>query len=320
MFQSSGCWVGIDVSKAFLDGVFGTNGNPFRIPNTPAGFKMLLKQLQGTAVAGIVAESTGFYHRGMATYLWEQGFPPSIVNPVFIKNYRKSGLKRAKTDQQDARLLAQYGEERTPPILFPKHGALQLLSDLVSARHDHVVAKGGWRNRSLNPYLPTVVQERAHHCIQMHGEAIACLDREMATVIAEDPILRSRDAILQSVPGIALVRSATLLAYLPELGMLSNPVIASLVGLAPHAQDSGERSGHRYIQGGRAAVKDALVLLACSPRVLHPVVRARRQRYLESGKKRLVTAVAVARWLITILNTMITKDLMWEELDIVKAT
>lgn len=320
MLQSSGCWVGIDVSKAFLDIVLSSSGRPFRVPNSPAGFSRLRQHLQGTDVAGIVAESTGFYHRGVATYLWEHGYPPSIVNPAFIKNYRKSGFKLAKTDALDARLLARFGEERTPPVLFPKHGAIQNLADLVSARHDHVVAKGMWRNRRKNPHLSAIIQGETDRCIRMHENAIRCLELAITTVIAEDPVLASRDAILRSMPGIALVRSATLLAYLPELGMLSNSVIASLVGLAPHPQDSGARSGHRYVHGGRATVKDALILLARSPRVLHPVARERRQRYLDQGKKRLVAAVAVARWLVTILNTMVTRNLMWEELDIVRTS
>lgn len=318
MFIPSGCWVGIDVSKAYLDVVLGSSGTPFRVPNTPAGFPLFLRHLVGTDVAGIVAESTGFYHRGVATYLWEHGYPPSIVNPMFVKNFRKSGLKLAKTDQLDARLLARFGEERTPAVMFPKHGALQVLTDLVSARHDHVQDKTAWRNRRHNPHLPVIIHQEIDDCIQLQIECIARLDRAIAQVIASDPVLAARDALLQSVPGIALVRSATLLAFLPELGMLGNSVIASLVGLAPHAQDSGEKSGRRYVHGGRAAVKDALVFMARSPNILHPVVRARRQRFLDAGKMHVEAAVSVARWLVTILNTMVTNNLMWEELDIVR--
>lgn len=318
MFTSSGCWVGIDVSKAYLDVVFGSAGSPFRVPNTPAGFAKLLQHLMGTDVTGIVAESTGFYHRGVTTYLWEQGYPLSIINPKFARNFRKSGLKLAKTDALDARLLARFGEDRAPAVMFPKHGAVQMLSDLVSARHDHVQDKTAWRNRRQNHHLPAIVHQEIEASIQMQVAAIARLEQTIAEVIASDPVLAARDVLFQSVPGIALVRSATLLAFLPELGTVGNATVASLVGLAPHAQDSGAKSGHRYVHGGRAVVKGSLVFMAQSPQILHPIVRARRQRFLEAGKMSWETAVAVARWLVTILNTMVTNNLKWKELDIVR--
>lgn len=295
MFISSGCWVGIDVSKASLDVVFGSSGSPFRVPNTPAGFARLLQHLLGTDVAGIVAESTGFYHRGVATYLWEYGYPLSIVNPKFVKNFRKSGLKLAKTDAQDARLLARFGEDRTPAVMFPKHGTVQVLSDLVSARQDHVQDKTAWQNRRHNPHLSAIIHQEIDACIQLQIACIARLEQVIAEVIARDPVLAARDALLQSVPGIALVRSATLLAFLPELGTVGNTTIASLVGLAPHAQDSGQKSGHRYVHGGRATVKGSLVFMAQSPQILHPIVRARRQRLLDAGKVSWEVAVSVAR-------------------------
>jgi hypothetical protein len=52
-----------------------------------------------------------------------------------------------------------------------------------------------------------------------------------------------KDDLLQSVPGVGLVVSLTLLAELPELGRLSHKEIAALVGVAPLARDSGTLRG-----------------------------------------------------------------------------
>lgn len=317
MLSSSGAWVGIDVSKTWLDIVIGSRGKPFRVPNQLAGFTIFLDMLRSTAIAGIVVESTGHYHRGVATYLWDQGFPPSIVNPRQIKDYRKSGLKLAKTDRLDAQILARFGEERQPPTMFPRDTSLQLLTDLVSARLDHVTSKNAWKSRRRNPHLPPIVQQEADAIIAFHQETIKRLDRCIADVIAHDPVLAERDALLQSVPGIALVRSAIILACLPELGTLPSPTLSSLVGLAPHANDSGQRSGHRFIRSGRTHVQSTLVLFARTNRV-HPIVRQRRQQLIARNKDHLVADVAIARWMITILNAMLTHHLRWEELNIVR--
>lgn len=317
MLQSSGCWVGVDVSKAWLDVVFRSDGIHMRVPNMSAGFREILRQLRSMTVAGIVVESTGFYHRGMVEALAQHEYSPSIVNPKHIKEYRKSGLKMAKNDQLDARILARFGEERHPPVMFPKQATWQQLADLVSARRDYVKGKGQWTNRRKNPHLPASVQNQADAIILNHDAAIVRLTAEIETIIAADPVLAHRSALLQSIPGIALVRSAVLLAYLPELGTLPNNVLTSLVGLVPHANDSGQRSGHRYVRRGRGAVKGELVLLVRTPRVA-PNIVSRRRGFLDRGKPADCADVAVARWLLAIINTMVRDDLMWKELDINK--
>lgn len=314
MFQSSGCWVGVDVSQEWLDIAFGSTGTLVRAPNSPSGFTSVLQQLRSTAVAGIVVESTGFYHRGLTEACACTGFLPSIVNPKTIKDYRKSGLKLAKTDRLDARLLARFGEERQPPPVFPKSDTWQLATDLVATRAAFVASKGRWCNRRRNPHLPPSVRAEIDAAIIADAAAISRLTACIKDVIASDPVLAHRDALLQSVPGIAAVRSAILLTHLPELGTLPPETIASLVGLAPHADDSGKRAGVRYVRRGRGAVKGELGLLVCTPRAAPPIV-ARRQRFIDGGKPRKVADTATARWLVTILNRMVTDDLLWEELD-----
>lgn len=313
MFLSSGCWVGVDVAKNHLDISFGSSGKPFRVPNTPEGYSTFLHYLRSTDVAGIVVESTGIYHRGMAEALAAHSFLPSIVNPKQIKEYRQSGLKLAKTDRLDACLLARFGEERHPPTMFPRNEHWQMLTDLVSARNDAVTTKVQWQNRCHNHHLPPAILREMDAAIAGYQAMIERFTTLIAQTIAADPVLAHRDAILQSVPGIALVRSATFLAFLPELGSLPNEVITSLVGLAPHANDSGQRKGYRHTRNGRGAIKGELCLLVMTPRG-NPAVIRRRQQFLDRHLTRKNTRIAISRWLLAILNTMIAHDLRWEEL------
>jgi len=74
-------------------------------------------------------------------------------------------------------------------------------------------------------------------------------------MIRDTPLWRERDELLRSVPGVGAVLSRTLLAQLPEFGMLNRKEIAALAGLAPFNRDSGTVRRSRCIWGGRAEVR-----------------------------------------------------------------
>jgi len=52
-------------------------------------------------------------------------------------------------------------------------------------------------------------------------------------------------------PAIGATIARTLIADLPELGVLTRRRITALVGVAPITHDSGKRHGNRAIAGGR---------------------------------------------------------------------
>jgi transposase len=93
-----------------------------------------------------------------------------------------------------------------------------------------------------------------------------------------------------------------LLAELPEIGTLSNKAIAKLVGLAPIANDSGQRNGPRPIRGGRASVRSLLFLVADIARKYDPSLATFRDRLLDQGKAKMVVRIALARKLLVRLN------------------
>ena len=73
---------------------------------------------------------------------------------------------------------------------------------------------------------------------------------------------RTQRTLLDSVKGVGPVTILTLTAALPELGRLGRRQIAKLVGVAPLADDSGQRKGKRRIWGGRADVRAVVYMAA----------------------------------------------------------
>lgn len=313
MLVSGGSWVGIDVSRRWLDVCITSHGSPFRESNDLAGFTRIHQELQTQPVAGIVFEHTGQYSEPLWRWLRDAHFHPSLVHPNHISNYRKSGFGRAKTDRSDARLLAAFGEERHPRISRCRTATEQALHDLLHARRGLVNARMAAKQRMRASWSTELTQ--IHHAfLTSVTQQIRLLEQAIVRTIASDPTTQYRDDLLQSVKGIGLIRSALLIADLPELGTIDRKKIAMLVGLAPIANDSGQASKPRYTAGGRSQIRCELVMVARTPRV-DPVIQAHRASLLLRHEQKVKSDTATARWLLTALNAMIRDGLRWEELE-----
>jgi transposase len=104
----------------------------------------------------------------------------------------------------------------------------------------------------------------------------------------------------------------SLVAALPELGRLDRRSIAKLVGVAPLANDSGQRRGKRSIWGGRASVRSVVYMAALVATQHNPVISAFYARLLAAGKPKKVALVACMRKLLTILNAMLRDAKSWD--------
>lgn len=125
------------------------------------------------------------------------------------------------------------------------------------------------------------------------------------------PNLTRRLAILASIPSFGRVVAMTLIALLCELGSLGKKQISSLAGLAPVADDSGQRRGKRTIWGGRAAVRTMLYLAAVTAARCNADMKAFYDR-LTLTKPPKVALLAIARKLVILANTLLASDRIWQ--------
>ena len=130
--------------------------------------------------------------------------------------------------------------------------------------------------------------------------------------VSETTAIRNKSDILNSVPGVGKILTSTLLAVMPELGSLNRKQCASLVGVAPFNKDSGKYRGKKSIWGGRSLVRKVLYMAALSGTRFNEVISAFYNRLISKGKPKKVAIVACMRKLITILNSMIKNDTMWD--------
>ena len=140
---------------------------------------------------------------------------------------------------------------------------------------------------------------------------IAKLDGDLTKRLCASDAWRTKDDLLQGIPGVGAVTTLTLLAKCPELGAMNRRQIAALVGVAPLANDSGQHRGKRCIWGGRADVRAVLYMAAVSAMRSNSDIKAFATRLQQTGKPAKVVIVACMRKLLTVMNAMIKNNSQW---------
>jgi transposase len=306
---TSGAWIGVDICKKYLD-VGGVTGTPVRVRNDADGRSALARRLKAENVRGVILEATGGLERPVLKALDAEGVPASIVNPARVRKFAEGTGQLAKTDKIDTPILARFGEymKPAPTILADDHR--QKMRDLIAYR-SQITREITARSAQVKQYASGDIVERATAAIDALRAERKALEREIEAHIKTKDDARLLYKRLTTVPGVGLVVAATLIAELPELGRLSRRQIAALAGLAPFANESGDRKGYRAIRGGRDDVRQALYNSAMVA-VRHNLVAKPFYEGLRArAKPHKVAIVATMRKLLTILNAMIKTNKDW---------
>jgi transposase len=301
--------IGIDVAKARLDIAIHPEGKVWSCRNDEAEFKALVKQLHPRKPKLIVLEATGGLEIPVVAILASAGLPVVVVNPRQVRDFAKATGQLAKTDRIDARVLARFGEAVRPAIRPLKDMKTRELDALLTRRRQRTDMLTAEKNR-LSSAPKSVRKDIKNHIVWLE-KRLRDVNNGLSSAIKGSPVWREHDEILQSTPGVGPVLSVTLLAELPELGMLNRRQIAALAGVAPFNRDSGKFRGKRAIWGGRAEVRSVLYMSTLTAVRCNPVIRAFYQRLTRAGKKHKVAMTACMRKLLTILNVMIKNQTSW---------
>ncbi len=258
----------------------------------------------------VVLEATGGFEMRAALTLAQGGLPVAVVNPRQVRDFAKALGHLAKTDALDAAILADFAQRVRPvPRPLPDEAA-QRLDSLLTRRPQLVEMLTAETNR-LGFARGPVKRDIAQH-IRWLKKRLADVDGELQDAVTGSPLYQAEADLLRSVPEVGPVTTFTLLATLPELGLLSRHQIAALVGVAPLNRDSGARRGKRMVWGGRAPVRAVLYMATLVGLQHHPVLQVFYQRLRDAGKPFKVAATACMRKLLTILNAMLHQNRRWD--------
>lgn len=261
-------YLGIDVAKAKLDCALRLPEGKYRnkvVENTPKGFAVLTEWLHkhGATSAHVCMEATGVYWEAVAQHLAAQQMTVSVVNPAQIKAFGASRLVRTKTDRVDAQLIADYCCERRPESWQAPSLSEQQLRALV-LRLDALQAMRTQESNRLEVASETVRADIQHHIEWLNTEIKKLLDK-IRDHIDRDPDLKSRQELLDSIPGLGERTIAMLLAFCIHPARFATARAAvAFTGLDPRQHESGSsvRGKPRLSKIGHAVLRKALYMPA----------------------------------------------------------
>jgi transposase len=299
-------FVGVDVSKARLD--VHAWSQDFSVANDAKGVRQLIKHLGQTPLELIVLEATGGYESFAIHRLVDAGLPVARVNPLRVRRFAQSRGILAKTDRLDAQVLADFGRHNADKLrcLQPVSDNARMLKELIARRRQLIQQANATRSQQEHVMVASVRQS-INRTIKHLCKEIQAIEAEIQRIIDSDEPLLKKQQKLETVIGIGPRVSRILISELPELGEVDGRKIAALVGVAPYADDSGDRNGPRHIQGGRSTVRAALYMATRVAARYDPVIKARYEYLKSKGKPKKVALVACMRKRLNYLTSLLSK-------------
>jgi transposase len=308
-------FVGVDMAKDDFATAIGYQGQYTycdKTANTAEACVAFADQLEasrqgfGALAIHLVIEPTGGYEQRLVGEAYRRGWLVTLVNPLDVRHWAKGRGKRAKTDRQDALMLAAYGTDRNPLAQEPTDEDAAELDSLLRRQADLEKLLRSERNRqaqiAVNPRTPRAVQESVKRTIEALEQELGHIDEAIKALCAGCEKIAQQLKQLCSVPSIGKKSAPQLLALLYRFqartaGRGTAKQLVAYVGLDPQPFESGSSVFQRATisRQGDAAMRSMLFLCALGG------VRGRnhlREIYTSlcaRGKPKKVALIACAR-------------------------
>ena len=295
-------YVGIDVSKRYLDIFDESLGVPERKANAPPAHTPIAARWRCDVL--VVFEATGVYDLELREALSQAGIRFARINPARARDFARASGQLAKTDPIDARMLASFARAMQPAAEQAANPARNALAGLAKRRDQLVLMRAQEKNRRSEAE-DRAMADRIGRLIEVLDNEIAEIEADISALIKTEPEVSDDAQLMRSLPGVGPVTCMQLIAQMPELGKVGPKQVAALAGLAPFNVDSGAYRGKRKIVGGRKRVRDALYMAALNAVRRADPFKAFYARLRQAGKPAKLALIAVARKLLTVLNAII---------------
>ena len=298
--------LGIDVAKQKFDAALLVDGKTKHktCKNSAEGFETLMLWLekQGIQKVHVCLEATGNYGEDFAIYLHEAGHTVSIVNPAHIKGFAQSEMIRTNTDKIDAALIAWFCLAIKPDPWTPPSPEIKFLRALVRRVDSLIDMRSQEKNRISTAHESVIVLIKEH--IAYLDQEIEKIRRQIADLIGQNPHLKRRKELLDSIPGIGKATIPHILAELDDLEKFNHVrEMVAFIGLAPKETLSGSsiKGKPRLCKIGHARLRKALYMPALVSIQCNPAMIDFYNRLKDKGKNGKVIVCAIMRKLVHVI-------------------
>jgi len=300
---------GIDVAKGHLDLYLRPSGHAERFSNDAPGHRKLINVLRKHRVSLIVLEATGGYERAAVKAMVAADLPVHVAQPQTIRAFAKSLNLRAKNDQIDSNVNAQFAEERAGKLkVIESIDPVQEQLAALAVRRSQLVEMQTMEQNRVQQVADKRAIKNIKQTLKFLAKQIKDVEKQMDDIIKENEKLREKSAKLQETKGVGPQTARLLLACLPELGKTSSKRLNALVGVAPYDNESGEHKGHRFIAGGRKLVRNGLYMACMSAAHSNDVIKPYYVKLVARGLAHKSAMMACIRKLLNYLNEQLQPD------------
>jgi transposase len=304
-------YVGVDVSSKYLDLFDARTSKSERIKNDADAIDKICQKYKNESNIVFVMEASGGYESLFVSKLEQAQIPRAVVNARRVREFARSMGADAKTDEIDAKVIAQFAAVLKPVLTSAQSEDERKHAALVTRRSQLVNLITQEKNR-LKQTWDADAKKSVQKVLELLEKELKNVDQNLVKMLKADTKNCRKIEILKSAKGVGDVVASVLLAHLPELGKLNREQIAKLVGVAPMNRDSGNSSGKRFIFGGRGNVRTVLYMATLVAIRCNAKMKAYYVHLKAKGKESKVAIVACMRKFIITLNYLIKTDQLWE--------
>lgn len=323
-------FLGIDISKKDFQAaltVDGINMAETRVENKAQAikdyFRGLKEKFRFSKVQLIVCmEHTGIYCLPLLDYLVKNNIKVCVEPALQIK--QSQGMARGKSDQVDAKRIAQYAYKNRQELRFwaPQRTQVQKLKALLVLRERLVKVKVQMEvpinetKEYIEESIRKAIVKNCQHTIKALTADIAKVEKEIKLLVEGDAQLSEQLKWAQSVPGVGKITALNVIISTGEFQRIGEAKkFACYAGIAPFEYTSGSsiRGKTRVSKMANMTLKKLLHLAAMSAIQCCEELKAFYHRKVAEGKNRMSVINAVRNKLISRIFACIKTKRMYQK-------
>ncbi len=263
-------------------------------------------------------EATGVYYENLAYFLAEKSQVIHILLPNKTKHFAKSLEIKSKTDEIDARILAQIGLERSLLKWQPQSENLHIIKQLCREYKDLkeklTVIKNQLHAREHAYNSSKQMLKRLKAQAKLLETQLLQVECELREMCSEDEILTEKINKIQTIPGLSFITIITIIAETNAFSLVENSKqLCSYCGFDVMHHQSGLLKGKsRLSKRGNKFIRRALYMPALCAIQHNPTLKDFYNQLVERKKIKKVGVVAVARKMLILTYTLWKNDTEFE--------
>lgn len=249
----------------------------------------------------IASEANGDYHRLLATTCLGLDINFRLLNPLTVKRFIRTSVRKIKTDLTDAEAIARVALQGDGSILTINDLSLAkpyLRTSITLMETSQICCLIKQRIRALDPNNNNLLSELSECQARLKKASLAY--REQAMVHTDETIRK----LITSIPGIGDNLATDLLIEIGDITRFKGPKqLIAFAGLDPKVLQSGKtlnRYGH-ITKRGSPTLRRALFIGASIAKRYDPVCKAVYEKKRAEGKRYKEANIVVARKLLRIV-------------------